>query len=227
MGATDYLVESIVLPGAFRASGEGQMPGEIEKFLDDRQIRSLVAYLASLGGTPDYAAIASTDIAALRPKKSGEESRSLDLAQIERGRQLFLGEGQCVQCHSVRRSVSDRLTAPATDSLAMHGEQYLKESITNPSAVCAEPYRQHTVVTPDGAVYSGRIMRKDDSGLLLLTVDSAGRLQPMTFPLVSESAGEEPIQVSASSESPMPKPQLTEDQIDDLVAYLMSISELH
>jgi putative heme-binding domain-containing protein len=224
MSATEYLVESIVRPDAFHAPGTGRMPN-VAGTLSNENLRHLVAYLAALGGQPDYEAIARTDIDTLRPKES-TEARSYDVEQAERGKRVFLGEGKCSQCHTLKRTVESGLIAPPVRYMAMHDPRYLRESMEDPNKVIADTYKQYTVVTSDGVVHTGRIMRREKDRILILTVDSAGKMQPLSIPLAEVAQGDngEP-QIVASDVSVMPKPELTPSQIDDLVTFLNSATD--
>ncbi len=224
MSATEYLIESIVRPAAFQAPGTGQMPN-VANTLSDAKLRHIVAYLAALGGEPDYEAIALTDIGAVRPPQTADK-RKLDVEQAERGKRIFLGEGKCSECHTLKRTVESGLIAPPVRNMAMHDERYVRESIEDPNKVIADTYKQHTVVTNDGVVHTGRVMRRDQNRLLMLSVDSAGKMQPVSIPLSEVANGEngEP-QIVVSGVSVMPKPQLTPSQIEDLVAFLTSATD--
>lgn len=223
--ATEYLIESIVRPAAFQASGTGRMPNVANK-LSDETLRHLVAYLSALGGKPDYEAISLTDIEALRPAQSSG-GRTLDVAQAERGKRIFLGVGKCSECHTLKRTTESGLIAPMVRNMAMHDAPYLRESIVDPDKVIADTYKRYTIVTSDGKVHTGRVMRRDKERLVLLTVDSAGKMQPVSISLADIATGENgKPQIAASEISVMPKPQLTPDQIEDLIAFLTSSSDM-
>jgi putative heme-binding domain-containing protein len=223
VSATDYLIESIVAPAAFQASKTGRMPVNIGKNLSDATVRNVVAYLASLGAQPDWDAIGACDIAGSRPKSENVETAEIDLEQVERGRKLFLGEGKCVQCHTVRRSPESGVIAPSLLTMAMHDEKHLRESLENPSAVIAHGYAQHTVHAADGTTHSGRVLKNDGKQIVLLTMDAGGRLTPVTIPLEGEGADE--VVVAPGAVSSMPVPTLSKEQIDDMVAFLISIRD--
>ena len=225
MSATEYLVESITQPDAFQAPGPGRMPN-VAHTLSDKNLRHIVAYLSALGGQVDHEAIALTDFDAARPPDSAA-TRNFDVDQAERGKRLFLGEGKCSECHTLKRTVESGLRAPPVRYMARHGDRYLRESIEDPSKVIAHTYKQHTIVTNDGVVHTGRIMRRDADRLLILTVDSAGRMRPISIRLedVEVDDSGQPLRV-ASDVSVMPKLQLTPGQIDDLITFLTSATDL-
>jgi hypothetical protein len=103
--------------------------------------------------------------------------------------------------------------------MAVHGKDYLRQSITDPHTVIDNRYRQYTVITPDGMAKVGRIVRQDDQKVVLLTVDDAGAIRPVEIPKVIDG---EPIEIRPSQLSAMGKPPLTEAQIEDLVNFLAS-----
>jgi putative heme-binding domain-containing protein len=130
-----------------------------------------------------------------------------------RGAQLFREKG-CISCHLVRGEGGFR--AP---DLSVIGSQrstdYLRRAITDPGLETALDYRVAHIVLEDGAAYAGFIMNQDtyavqfldfSKGLIALPKHDFRKFDVDTSPLM-----------------PSYKGQLTDGELDDLVAYLWSL----
>ena len=89
MSGIDYLTESILTPDAYRAPGaSGEMPEGTVDRIRQQDIKSLIAYLASQGASPDYSEISQLQLSGrstsstrflgtdIRPSPKGKKSFS-------------------------------------------------------------------------------------------------------------------------------------------------------
>lgn len=174
--ATDYLVESLVDPGAYVVEGfKDEMPAIHEPpiQLDPDELRSVILYLQTLGDAPDLAAIelppevlrasrAAPEVTPWQPYLEGES---------ERGRALFFdsdGPARCAGCHRVGDEGGDigpELTAVAgTRTLPS-----IVESLLQPSASIPAGYESELVETTGGRILDGLVVRETADSLWLVT----------------------------------------------------------
>jgi putative heme-binding domain-containing protein len=131
-----------------------------------------------------------------------------------RGRALFEGKGGCLKCHRVRASGS-RLGPDLSEIGAVRPAADLERKILEPDSVILPQNRFVRVVTRGGESITGRRLNEDT--LTIQLIDSKERL-------VSLSKAEL-RQHTLLKNSPMPsyRDKLTSAEIDDLVAYLLSL----
>jgi mono/diheme cytochrome c family protein len=128
--AAEYLLESIVQPSAYKLPGEpGVMPSSAAAGLSRQEIASIAAYLMTLGGTPEYAALARL-VRRLDPPAAKTTSLP-SFAAAEAGKRLFVEN--CMKCHSLKQVPGSNLRAPSAFSLKAHELDHLLKSIRSPS----------------------------------------------------------------------------------------------
>ncbi|MCO8124163.1 c-type cytochrome [Stieleria sp. TO1_6] len=135
-------------------------------------------------------------------------------ADLSAGRALF--KKTCAQCHRLfgeGEKIGPDLTGAQRASL-----DYLLENILDPSAVVGKDYRMTIVLTDDGRVLNGLVVSKNDKTMVIQT-----QSRQETLPLESID------QINETTLSPMPDGLLTTlspEQIRDLIAYLMSPTQV-
>jgi len=138
------------------------------------------------------------------------------LGVAARGRTIFEGPGRCLSCHRV--GTTGTWTGPElTDIGATRTAAAIHRSLVDPTGAMRPINRPVRAVTRDGVVVTGRRVNEDTYTVQLMT--SEGRLVSL---VKSELRG-----WSVSTTSPMPsyKEQLSADELADLVAYLMSLTD--
>ena len=135
---------------------------------------------------------------------------------FDRGRQLY-GAVACASCH--RLNQDGGLAGPELTGVAgRFSVRDLLESIVHPSKVISDQYAAITIVTKDGRVVTGRIGNlSGDSVSVVEDMLSPGDMTRVNRPDIESM---EPSKVSV-----MPAGLLNtlhEDEIQDLVAYLLS-----
>ncbi|MCS7470301.1 c-type cytochrome [Stieleria sp. ICT_E10.1] len=145
-------------------------------------------------------------IAAVKTMLSGDVLAKADLPT---GRALF--KKTCSQCHMLfgdGEKIGPDLTGAQRSSL-----DYLLENILDPSAVVGKDHRMTIVLTADGRVLNGLVVSQNDKTMVIQT-----QSRQETIPIDSIE------NVKETTLSPMPDgllTTLTEEQIRDLIGYLM------
>jgi putative heme-binding domain-containing protein len=136
---------------------------------------------------------------------------------MAKGRALFAGKGPGATCHRVN-GVGPRLAPELTDIGTIRQPADLQEKILDPSKNVRPANRSVEIVMKDGSKISGHLLNQDTFTIQVL--DTRERL-------VSVSRGDV-RDVAFVKESPMPssRGKLTADEVNDLVAYLISLKGL-
>src|SRR5208337_3736221 len=221
MSAAEYIVESILDPGAFRAPGvTGGMPDGLVGRGSD--LRQLVAFLANKGATAGADEIDRLNIPEVATRRTAE--KDLDFRQVKLGEAIFRGKGQCTNCHALRADPAVSLRAPSLLNVGTLTANELRESIEKPSAKVAAGYQQVVARRADGRVAEGRLVETNDEGIYVLQTDPDGGLATVFVPFSEMESPEEegglPYAVIKSSKMPDMKGVLTGEEIDALVAFL-------
>jgi putative heme-binding domain-containing protein len=135
----------------------------------------------------------------------------------ERGAVVFR-EALCVRCHRV--GASGPAVGPDLSFVARRfSRRDICESVLNPSAVVAEPYRLTQITTTSGTVVTGRILTGGDFRSELIRVNT----DPLRLSMVQDVDRKEIEDVRTLEQSPMPAglfDVLTLEEIRDLLAWL-------
>ncbi|HEX5430661.1 MAG TPA: c-type cytochrome, partial [Bryobacteraceae bacterium] len=156
---------------------------------------------------------AGTIVAYLRSLASGGES-DVALGDPARGREIFEGKGQCMNCHRVRGEGS-RLGPNLSDIGTLRRPASLEQSLLDPSAEILPQNRIVRAVTKDGKTITGHLMNEDTFTVEVL--DTHERLRLLQRSDLSE--------FTFVDQSPMPsyKGKLSKQELSDLLGYLASL----
>jgi len=159
----------------------------------DFEAGSIVAYLRSLAAT------------GLSTSGKGDPAR---------GKTLFEAKGGCTGCHRVNGNGS-RIAPDLSEIGALRRAPDLQRSLLEPNAEILPQNRSYRVVTRDGDTITGRLLNQDSFTVQLL--DSRERLLSLSRSGLRESG--------FLNDSPMPsyREKLTARELDDLIAYLVSL----
>jgi putative heme-binding domain-containing protein len=181
---TDYLLEALVDPKAYIVEGyAGIMPTiyrpPIALSLDE--IKAVAAYLQSLGGEVDVAAITGSrfleqvQVAAAAPTPQGPTL--LLEGDPEAGKDLFFdpeSPAGCAKCHTVQGQ-GGKVGPELTTIAGAQPLEYLIESVLKPSAVIVAGFEPVLLITRDGQYLTGIVKQEDAESLEI--ADSQGQLQ--------------------------------------------------
>jgi cytochrome c oxidase cbb3-type subunit III len=136
---------------------------------------------------------------------------------MAKGRALFTGKGQCTTCHRVN-GAGPRVAPELTDIGTIRQPTELQEKILDPSRNVRPTNRSVEITMNDGSKISGHLLNQDTFTVQVL--DTRERLVSMSRSDVRD--------VAFIKESPMPsyRGKLTTDEVNDLVAYLISLKGL-
>jgi putative heme-binding domain-containing protein len=146
-----------------------------------------------------------------------------------RGKETFEGKGNCTSCHRVNGSgsrVGPDLSdigiprpaggvGPGFGGTAAGNAKNLEIALLDPDAEIAISNRSVRVVTRTGATFTGRLLNQDNFTVQM--IDEQGKLRSFIKSDLKES--------SVLAKSPMPsyKGKLTDSEVADLIAYLMTL----
>ena len=161
--------------------------------LSPKEIGEVVAYVRSLG------------------KVTGETVPG----DAERGRTIFEGKGSCSLCHVVAGE-GGILGPELTDVGAVRGAAHLRESLLSPPASLPPGYLPVRAVTASGEEITG--VRVNEDSFTIQVRDETGRihsLQKVELRELQKRIGE--------SLMPSTVGQLSDEEVEDVVAYLASL----
>jgi putative heme-binding domain-containing protein len=139
---------------------------------------------------------------------------SVKPGDTERGRSIFEGRGGCLKCHRVGANGS-RVAPNLSDVGAMRSAASIQRSLVDPSSQMMPINRPVRVVTQDGRIINGRRLNEDTYTVQI--IDDQERLASLTKADLRE--------YTIVTASPMPsfRNTLREDELSDLLAYLLSL----
>ena len=162
----------------------------------DSQAQTIVAYLYSMKASAPAAGI----------KLQGDASR---------GKQIFEGRGQCLDCHRVSGAGRSFLGPDLGEIGATRRSASLQLSLTDPSAEIRAGSRTVRAVKKDGTVILARLLNQDTDSLQVLTGEgklvSLSKSDLRDFDIMKESA------------MPAYKGKLNDQELADVVAYLVTL----
>ena len=142
---------------------------------------------------------------------------ALEGGNLENGRKIFYGSGNCVQCHKA----GDRPGGEAGPNLngvaARQNTAYILESMVNPSAKLAPGYSPIAITMNDGALVAGMMMKETDTEVVVRNIETK-------IDTVCKKSDIKTLPPAMSSMPPMGL-ILSKSDIRDLVAFLESLKK--
>lgn len=138
-----------------------------------------------------------------------------------RGKTIYLGKGGCASCHTIQEGGSLRggLLGPDLSMIgARRSPAYLRRSLLDPAAESPEGYLLVRITTNSGQTITGRRLSQDLSHLLLR--DAAGK--NVSF---SKTQLKEATPLPDQSMMPSYRGKFSDAELDDLIAFLVSLVE--
>ena len=139
---------------------------------------------------------------------------SVKLGDAGRGRAVFAGKGGCGACHRVG-ATGPRFAPDLSDIGAVRNAASLLRSVRDPSSQMMPINRPVRAVTSEGRVINGRRLNEDTYTVQL--IDDHERLVSLS------KADLKSYTISTVSPMPAYKDRLSEDEIADVLAYLLTL----
>jgi len=226
LNGSEYILESIMDPGAFTAPAASgmMMPEKLVADLSDDDIQHLVAHVARFGAAPDEDEIAALVI------RRGEHARKHKLEVrrdvMEHGERVF--REKCQSCHSVHNSAEHLVFAPAIFGVGFPDERLLRDSIKHVKRPVTERYRSTRVPLLDGAMLVGNLIAQTPDELVILSTRSEDRGKIITIELadIRKGADGKPILTEVGLPPGLTDvvASLTPEEIEVLVALLKAFN---
>ena len=171
----------------------GSPAGMPEVPLDNSEMAGIIAYLRNMN-TFDSAAV--------------------KIGDVTRGRSTFESKGNCTTCHRIGE-VGSRVAPHLGDIGAVRSAGSLQRSLLDPTSQMMPINRPVRLVTKDGTIINGRRLNEDTYSVQV--IDDRERLHSL--------AKSELREFTISTTSPMPsyKGKLSDEEIADVLAYLLTL----
>jgi len=217
---TDYLVESLVAPEAYVVAGyKNEMPNPLRPpvKLTPGELRAVVEYLQSLGGTVDPGAVRlpASALAAVAP---AEDLKPYLPGDPKKGETLFFAADSpaaCGKCH--RAGQRGGAVGPDLSGIAgTRDARFIIESILEPSKQIASGFEPILIVTTDDRYVTGIVRTEDARGVEV--VDGEGRVTRVARARIRQRV---PQQTSLMPENF--REILTVEEFHDLLAFLLTL----
>ena len=189
--------------------------GPLRRGTTDRGLRQVIRLGIPESGMLafDFDAAEMTGIVAYL-RNMNYEADAVALGDAPRGRAVFEGAGDCLRCHRVGAE-GPRLGLDLTSIGARRAASALRRTLLDPSGTMRPIDRPITLVTRDGATFTGRRLNEDTYTVQI--IDDAGRLRSF------DKSDLERLDLSAESPMPSYGELLAPEELADLLAYLMSL----
>jgi putative heme-binding domain-containing protein len=144
-------------------------------------------------------------------------SAAVRVGDAARGRALFSGKAECASCHRVN-GLGPRLAPDLSDIGAIRTLAALQRALLTPTEALLPIHRPVRVVLKNGRTLRGRRLNEDTYSVQL--VDDQENLHSLAKADLRE------IVVETRSAMPSYADRLTQDELADLIAYLVSLKGL-
>jgi putative heme-binding domain-containing protein len=145
-----------------------------------------------------------------------DTTESVNLGNAGRGKSVFEGKGQCATCHRVAGS-GPRVAPDLSDIGIARTPAALQRSVREPSAAMLPINRPVRIITKDGKAIRGRRLNEDTYTVQL--IDDQERLLSLSKRDLRS------FEVDTKSPMPAYAGRLTDDEIADVVAYLLTLKQ--
>jgi len=139
---------------------------------------------------------------------------AVKVGNAARGRILFDGKGNCTSCHRVNGR-GPRVAPDLSDVGAARSPGSLQRSLVDPSSQMMPINRPVRIVTKDGKTIAGRRLNEDT--FTVQVIDERERLLSLDKSTIKA------MTVETKSTMPAYAGKLTDDEISDLIAYLLTL----
>jgi len=217
-GATVYTAQCTQChgPNGDQVSGVDLRSGRFRNAATDDDLRRIVTVGipgTSMPGRRLDAAEVTGIVAYVRNMRDFNSS-SVTLGDRARGEALIEGRGQCATCHRANGKGS-RVAPDLSDVGTSRAASSLQQSVLDPSSLMIPIDRPVRIVTKDGKTITGRRLNEDTYTIQL--IDAQEHLLSLLKTDVREYT------ILKTSSMPSYKDRLNDQELADLVAYLVTL----
>lgn len=197
-----------------QVSGIDLRRGVFRQTRDDTDLARVIS-TGTTAGMPPFAlsAVDLTGIIAYM-RAAFDGTASIQVGDAARGKTLFDGKGECGSCHRVG-TTGPLLAPPLNDIGLARAPAALERSIRAPSSAMMPINRPVQIVMLDGTTIDGRRLNEDTATVQL--IDASERLRSIAKRDIRT------LDVATASTMPAYADRLTDDEIADLVGYLLTL----
>ncbi len=222
-GSTEYLIQTIAEPGAFVVPGYNDEMPEVFRApisLTPSRIKAVILYLESLNGDTTFKEIRlpSRLLASYQPGRQFQINGDAD-----EGRDLFFdleGPAACAACHAGRNSeqkAEGSTIGPDLTAIAgFRTPEHILRKIINPDSNIVSGYEEVLIRTTSGLLLVGIVKEENKDELQLLERNES-------LILVSKKDIQSRVPQRLSSMPSNYRDLLTQKQLNDLLAYLVTL----
>jgi cytochrome c oxidase cbb3-type subunit III len=189
---------------------------EIVRLSDSQTLRILRDGKAGMPSFGELGAAKLNEVLKYLRLLQGKRSPAAVAANVGNGKEYFTGKGGCAQCHMVH-GAGGFLGPDLSDYATTHSPDAICGAILDASKRPGSRKALAKATTKDGQAFAGLVRNEDNFSIQLLALDG-------TFHLLDKSMLSE---IAFESEPVMPGDygsKLSKDELDQLVAYLVSVA---
>ena len=198
-------------------NGVDLLRGRFRTAVTDEDLVRVIAAGRPAAGMPGFPTMLARDVTSLIAYiRAGYNAigTPVKIGGAPRGEALFNGAGKCATCHRVDGR-GPRLASDLSDIGAVRTPAALQRALLDPNAMLLPANRRVRAVTRDGRTIRGRRLNEDTFTIQIL--DEQERLVSLTKTDLRS------LEIVPTSAMPSYAKTLSEDQIADLVAYLLTL----
>ena len=200
-------------------SGVNLRRQQFRRVSSDQDIRTVVTTGVAASGMPSFKLAASELDGLVAFIRAGFDvsGTAVKIGTASRGQAVFEGKGGCTFCHRVNGK-GPRVAPDLSDIGAVRQPAALQRSLLDPTGAMIPINRPVRIVTRDGRTIRGRRFNEDTAMVLL--IDEQERLVALPKTAIREYV------LGTTSEMPSVAGKLTDEELADVLAYLLSLKGL-
>jgi mono/diheme cytochrome c family protein len=136
MNARQYIIESLLEPGAFLVEGYPNIMPHVDKppiALNRSEVWALTAFLESLGGTPDVKLDDIPKTAGATASGGGASAEVKIPGDPKAGEAVFSGKGGCIACHKAGKIGASPVGPDLSQIAKIQTADYVMKKIIDPA----------------------------------------------------------------------------------------------
>jgi putative heme-binding domain-containing protein len=197
-----------------QVSGVDLRRGQFRRAQSDEDL-ALAITRGTSGGMPPFALQPGELMGIVAFIRAGfDTTASIRVGDAKKGRAVFDGKGQCATCHRVAGK-GPRVAPDLSDIGMARAPASLERSIRAPSSAMLPINRPVRLVMKDGKTIRGRRLNEDTYTVQI--IDDQERLRSIA------KADVRTLEVDATSPMPAYAGRLTDEEIADVIAYLLTL----